>query len=225
MTEALVIDSPSVAELNRKIDLLTTQVAFLTEEAMRQRSRQQEWDDLKSDLIPVSNEAFLLAVQQLEEVEQCVRLENILHFVKRLARNTCYFQQMLDQMESVMGFLEDFTPLSRDVFLTVMNRLDEMERNGYFTFLQTMLEIGDDVVTSFSEDDLQNLRQTVIPMVEMLKELAQPELVEKLQRSMAVLKEEDPRDASLFTLIGQFNDPAVRRGLSKSLQALKAVAE
>jgi len=225
MTEALTIDSPSVAELNKKIDLLTTQVAFLTEEAMRQRSRQQEWDDLKSDLIPVSNEAFMLAVQQLEEVEQCVRLENILEFVKRLARNTCHFQEMLDQVESLMGFWEDFSPLSRDVFLKVMNQMDEMERKGYFAFLQTMLEIGDDVVTSFSEEDLQNIRQTVVPMLETLKELVQPEVVEKLQRSVAVLKEDEPRDASLFTLIGQFNDPAVRRGLAKSLQALKAVAE
>jgi len=80
-------------------------------------------------------------------------------------------------------------------------------------------------VTSFSQEDLQNIQQTVIPMLETLKELAQPEVVKKLQRSMAVLKQEEPRDASLFSLIGQFNDPAVRRGLAKSLQALKAVAE
>jgi uncharacterized protein YjgD (DUF1641 family) len=225
MTEAQITSGPTIEELNRKIDLLTSQVAILTEEALRQRDRQQEWDDLKADLLPVSNEAFLLAVQQLEEVEQCVRLENILHFLKQLARNTCNFRQALDQMESLMAFWEDFGPLSRDVFLNLMNRLDEMERKGYFEFLQEVLAIGDDVVTSFSREDMQNLRQTVIPMLEMVKELAQPEVVERLQRSVTVLKQEEPRDASLFTLVGQLNDPSVRRGLAKSLHALKAIAE
>ncbi len=225
MAETITVDKSLVEALNEKIDRLTSQVEFLTEEAQKQKRRQQEWDELKSDLIPVTNEAFALAVTQLEEVEQCVQLENITSFGKRLLRNTCNFQQMLDQLESLMGFWEDFSPLSRSVFLTAMNRLDEMERKGYFVFLQTMLNIGDDVITSFDQEDLERMRQTVVPMLEMLKELSQPEMVDKLQKAVAEMQKQDVAAPSLFGLLRQMNDPVLRKGLTKSLQAFKAVAE
>jgi len=225
MTDVQANDASLLAELNQKIDRLTAQVTVLTEEAAQQRSKRQEWDDLQADLMPVSKEAFGLAMRQLGEVEQCVRLENILHLAKRLMRNTCNFEQMLDQLEGLMGFMEDIGPLSRDVFLNVMNRLDTMERKGYLSFLQAMLEIGDDVVTSFNREDLQNMRHSVPELLEMVKEMSRPEVVAKLRRSVAALNDEEPLNVSLFGLAGQMNDPAVRRGMSRTLSALKIMAE
>ena len=225
MTEDHTIDVSLLAEMDRKIDALAAQVAMLTEEAARQRSRQQEWDDLKSDLVPVSKEAFGVVVRQLEEVEHCVRMENILHLAKRMMRNTCNFEQLLDMMEALMGFWEDFGPLGREVFLNVMHRLDEMERKGYFAFFKTLAEIGDETVTSFSSEDLQNLRRSVPPLVEMARDVAKPEMAARLQRSVAALGEDESKQVSLFGLLRQMNDPAVRRGMSRTLSALKAMAE
>ncbi len=54
---AALTEAP-LAELSEKLDRLTAQVEFLTEEALRQRRRQQQWDDLIADLTPVSKEAL-----------------------------------------------------------------------------------------------------------------------------------------------------------------------
>ena len=104
MEGALVLEQTSVEELNRNIDRLTAQVTFLAEEALRQKQRQQEWDELLADLVPISKEAFNLVSEQLQEVEQCARLDNVLSLVKRLLRNSCALGQMLEQMESLMDF-------------------------------------------------------------------------------------------------------------------------
>ena len=74
---------PTVLELNQKLDRLMTQVEFLTEEAQRQKRRQQEWDELKDDLIPIGNDVFRMTVTQLEEIQQHVQLEDILRLLKR----------------------------------------------------------------------------------------------------------------------------------------------
>jgi uncharacterized protein YjgD (DUF1641 family)/tetrahydromethanopterin S-methyltransferase subunit G len=225
MEPSLALEGASVEELNKKIDRLTAQVEFLAEEALRQKRRQQEWDELLADLVPISKEAFNLVSEQLEEVEECARLENVLNLAKRLLRNTCALGQMLEQMESLMDFWQDFSPLTRSVVTTLMNRLDGMERKGYFVFVQAMLDSFDGVVASFSREELEQLRENIVPLVETAKEAVRPEVMQVLHRMVLALQQDQPAEASLFGLTRQMNDPQVRRGLGRMVQLLKAVGQ
>jgi len=223
--ETMALAESTLADLTQKIDRLTAQVEFLTEEALRQRQRQQAWDELVADLGIVSKEAFQLLSQQLEEVEQCARIENVLLLLKRLLRDTCLLGQLLEYLESAMDFWQDFSPLTRNVAITLMNRLDEMERKGYFAFLGALLDAFDGVVTSFSREELEQLRHNIVPLVATLKELARPETQHLLQRALSTLHEDGTADASLFSLLRQLNNPATRRGLARTLHVLAALGE
>ncbi len=223
--ETTALAETSLAELSQKLDRLTAQVEFLTEEALRQRQRQQQWDDLIADLTPISKEAFQLLSEQLEEVEQCARIENVLLLIKRLLRDTCMLGQMLEQIESVMDFWQDFSPLTRDVVITLINRLDEMERKGYFAFLRAVFDSFEGVVSSFSQEELEQLPHNVGPLVTTLKDLARPETQELLQRTLHAVQEDGTADASWFSLIRQLNNPATRRGLARTLRVLNVLGE
>lgn len=216
----------ALEELNRKVDALTTQVAYLAEEARLNQRRRQEWDELKSDLTPVASEVYQLSVRQLDEIESYVQLEDIVRVSKRLMRNTRNIEQMLDQLESLADLSREFGPISDEVFLTVMTRLDEMERKGYFAFLQGGKEIMDQVVTNFSDEDVRQLGENIVLILETVKEMTQPEIMTLLSSSAHVMREDDvPEDVSLFAIFRQLNDPAVRRGLAKTLNVLKTVSE
>ena len=89
-------------------------------------------------------------------------MEDLLRLFKRLLRNTRNLEMMLDQLESVSELLQDVGPLSNDAFMTVMMQLDEMERKGYFTFVQGGLDMMDHIVTSFSEEDVQQLTDNIV---------------------------------------------------------------
>jgi uncharacterized protein YjgD (DUF1641 family) len=223
--EQTLTAEPALLELNEKIDRLATQLEFLTEEAQRQKRRQQEWDELKDDLIPIGYDVFRMAVVQLEEVEQHVQIEDILRLFKRLLRNTRNLEQMLDQLESFMELWQDLSPLSQDAFLTMMSRLEEMERKGYFVFLQGGLDIMDRIVTSFSEEDVRQLGDNVVLILQTVKEMTQPEIMNMMRNTATVVADEEPVDTSLLSILRQLNDPAVRRGLAKTLQVLKSVAD
>jgi uncharacterized protein YjgD (DUF1641 family) len=216
----------ALEELNRKVDVLTTQVAYLAEEARLNQRRRQEWDELKSDLTPVASEVYQLSVKQLDEIESYVQLEDIVRVSKRLMRNTRNIEQMLDQLESLADLSREFGPISDEVFLTAMTRLDEMERKGYFAFLQGGMEIMDQIVTNFSEEDVRQLGENIVLIMETVKEMTQPEIMTLLSSSAHVMREDDvPEDVSLFAILRQLNDPAVRRGLAKTLNVLRTVSE
>jgi uncharacterized protein YjgD (DUF1641 family)/uncharacterized protein YjiS (DUF1127 family) len=216
----------ALVDLNQKVDALTAQMAYLTEEARIQQARRQEWDELRNDLTPVAHEVFQLSVRQLDEVESYVQLEDIIRLLKRMMRNTRNLEQMLDQLESLADLGSEVTPLTQDAFLTLMMELDAMERKGYFTFLRGGIEIMDHIVTSFSEDDIRQLGDNIVLILETVKEMTQPEIMLLLRNTAAVMREEDvTEDVSLLSLLRQLNDPGVRRGLAKTLSVLKTVSE
>ena len=62
----------SMVDLNHKIDALTTQVAFLTEQAKIAERQRADRAELVRDLTPIANEAFRLSVEQLEEIQEYV---------------------------------------------------------------------------------------------------------------------------------------------------------
>jgi uncharacterized protein YjgD (DUF1641 family) len=100
-----------------------------------------------------------------------------------------------------------------------------MERKGYFIFLQGGLDMLDRVVTSFTEEDVRQLGENIVLILQTVKEMTQPEIMAMLRRTAMVVKEEEAVDTSFMSIIRQLNDPAVRKGLAKTLQVLKSVAE
>jgi len=213
-------------ELNTKLDQLTEQVAFLAEEAYHQRRRRQEWEDLQNDLTPVAGEVYRLTVDQLNEIENYVQLEDGLRLFKRLMRNTRNLEEMLDQMESLAELGRDISPLTQDAFLALMQRLNEIEQKGYFAFMREGMAILDRVIAEYSEEDVRQLGENIVLILNTVKEMTQPEVMTMLQNTAHIMREEEPEEnISMFNILRQLNDPAVKRGLSKTLTVLKTVSE
>lgn len=223
--EQMITVDPALLELNQKLDKLSTQIEFLTEEAQRQKQRQAEWDELKADLLPIVDEAYGLSVQQLAELEQFVQLEDLFRLFKRLLRNTRNLELMLDQLESFTELWQDISPLSRDAFLSLMTQLDVMERKGYFSFFKGGLEMADKIVTSFSEEDVQQLGDNIVLILQTVKEMTQPQVMNMMRQTAHIVSDEEPVDTSFLGIVRQLNDPSVRKGLAKTLQVLKSVAD
>ena len=245
----LVMDTPVInaavperaepwSEINRKLDLLAQsvaglgrQVSVLQDRAEDSRRRQQEWDDLLADLGPVAKDMYAAAEEQLEEVQQFVQLDDMLALVKRLARNTRNLNTLLDTLESGLDFVQDAAPLTKDMMTEATARLGELERKGYFGFLRQGGYVLDQVVTSFGEEDVRQLGDNVVLILNTVKSLTQPEMMNLVNGLTAGFHAAEAEaqagrlDASLLGLLRQMRDPEVRRGLAITLATLKRVAQ
>lgn len=218
------MDETMVA-LNQKIDLLSAQVQFLTEQARAAERRQEERTELMRDLTPVVNEAYRLTVEQLEEVEQYVGLDDLLRLLKRLMRNGRNIEKMLNQLESAMDLLETAGPLSDEAFSKAVTALEQMEHKGYFVFARGGMQIFDNIVTSFGEEDIRLLGENIVLILQMVKDMTQPEVVNFVRNTVAVIDREkdEPVDTSLVAMWRQMRDPNVRRGLALTMRVLRTV--
>lgn len=215
----------ALVALNDKLDALTQQVAYLTEQAQRAERERQERAELMHDMTPLVNDGFRLAVEQLEEVQEYVDLGDLLRLVKRLLRNGRHFESMLDQLESMVDLAQTVGPLTDQAFEKVTDVLQAAEHKGYFAFASGGLKIADSVVTSFSEEDVQKLGDNVVLILNTVKDMTQPEIMGLARTIMAQTEVEvaKPVNTSLPALLGQMRDPNVRRGLALTLRILSVV--
>ncbi len=221
----IAVMDPSVAELHQKLDLLTTQVQYLTEQAQRAERAGQERAELMHDAMPIVNDVFRISVEQLEEVQEYVDLADLLRLVKRLLRNGRNIEKMLDQLESIMDLVQTVGPLSDEAFGKAVDLLQQAEHKGYFRFAQGGARIMDNVVTSFTEDDVNRLGDNVVLMLNTVKDMTQPQILGFVRTLMAQAEVEvaKPVNTSLPALLGQMRDPDVRRGLTLTMRVLKLV--
>lgn len=214
-----------IADLNQKIDALTAQLQYLTEQAQIAERGRQDRAELMRDLVPVANDAFRLTVEQLEEVQEYVGLDDLLRLLKRILRNGRNIEKMLDLMESSMDLLDTVGPMGDEAFAKAVDMLALMERKGYFAFARGGMQIADNVVTSFNEDDVKKLGENVVLILNVVKNMTQPEIMTFVNNTLLVASRqvEKPVSTSLLALVNQMRDPAVRRGLALTMRVLSVV--
>jgi uncharacterized protein YjgD (DUF1641 family) len=215
----------AIAELDGKIDQLTAQVQYLTEQAQLAERQRQDRAELYRDLVPVVNDAFRLSVEQLEEVQEYVDLGDLLRLLKRLLRNGRNIELMLDQLESLMDLAQTVGPLADSAFAKAVDTLQVMDQKGYFVFAKGGMQIADNIVTSFGEDDVKQLGDNIVLILQTVKEMTQPEVMNFVRNTVQVVEGEidKPVDISYRALLGQMRDPAVRRGLALTMRVLSTI--
>lgn len=218
-----------LAAVNRKLDLLSAQVAFLAEEAENARRQRMMWNDLAADLSPVVRDVYGVAEEEFAALRPHVEMDDLLYLLRRLARNVRTFNEMLDQLESAKDFLADAAPLTREMIDEVTVQLDGMERKGYFGFLRQGMYIADQIVTSFSEEDVRQLGDNIVLILNTVKALTQPEILNLAANLTSAFEEVEERGdelpTSLFGLLRQMGDPEVRRGLAVTMEVLKVISK
>jgi uncharacterized protein YjgD (DUF1641 family) len=213
----------AIVELNEKIDHLTTQVAYLAAQAQVAERERSERAELFADLKPIANDAMALATSQLQEVDEYVRPEDWLRLLKKLVRARPHLEMLLDQFNSGMELMETLAPLGKEGYAEAEKMLDSMDRKGYFRFAQGGMQIVDNVVSSFTEDDVRQLGDNIVLILRTVKEMTQPEVMNFMHNTVQVIDPEQTGkvETSIPSLLGQMRDPSVRRGLALTMRMLK----
>jgi len=213
-----------LAVLEEKLDRLGDRLGYVTEQLEEIELRRRTWDELRHDMAPIATEIYQLAARELDEVKDFATPEDLLRLAKHLARNLRNLEALLGQLESLSELARDLAPLSNEVMLGVMEGLDRFERRGYIGFARGGLDVLDRVVTSFSEEDIRQLGDNIVLILNTVKEMTQPEVMQLLQRTAHSVRAAEAEEIGLFRFMWRMRDPQVRRGLSKVLVALRSMS-
>lgn len=211
---------PQIDSINQKLDVILEEIEL-------QRRHRREMEDLKEDLTRVGKDVYQTALVELDDVHDYMNTGDVLALGKKLLRNVNTISQTIEQLESIRDFLIDFAPISRELTVDLMNRLDELDRKGYFTFVKELSGVADTIVTSFTPEDVKNLGDNVVTILSTVKSLTQPDMLQTINNAIGVYKKLDvqvPENVSLLSLLKEINTPEMKRGLAFAITFLKRVA-
>jgi uncharacterized protein YjgD (DUF1641 family) len=210
-----------LVNLHKKIDYLTEQIDL-------QRKRQDEFDELKRDLVPIANHMIKLTIDELSEIGTEFELEDVLFLLKRVLRDTRRMTLLLDRLEAGMDLVDEFQLLGKQMFSDSVEMLDGMEREGYFDFVRGGWYILERIVSEFDEGDVRALGDNIVTIITTVRNMTQPEVLALANNAIGSIKEPDPGNGkapSTFALLRELTDPKVRRGLARMLNLIKALAD
>jgi len=195
-----------IESINKKLDIILQEIEL-------QRRHRQEIQDLKEDLFRIGKDIYNTAIEELEEVHDHIKTGDILHLFKKLLRNVNNLTKMFETIESVKDFIDDFAPISKEVVLDFMNKLDELDRKGYFLSLKELSKTADKLVMLYKPEDLKQFSENLVGMIN------------TLNYTISVYRDLDkniPEKVSYISLLKELNSPQVRKNLFYILNFLKS---
>jgi uncharacterized protein YjgD (DUF1641 family) len=214
------MDGNELALLHQKVDRLTEMVEA-------QYKRQMQIEELAQEVFPIANHAVKLAIDELDEIGGEFQLEDLLYLLKRLLRDTRMLIKLLDRLEAVSQLGDEVELLGKQVFNNMVETLDRLEREGYFAFAQGGWRIVQKIVSEFTEDDVNALGDNIVTILKTVRNMTQPEIMALANNAIDAIRQDDAgeENVSIWWLIREMGDPKVRRGLARTLNIVKALAD
>jgi uncharacterized protein YjgD (DUF1641 family) len=216
---------PQLDELNRKIDALTAQVAYLAEQARDAELARRSTEELLETAMPIARGAMDLATTHLEDVQEYLDPDDLVRLLKKVIRHAPQMEMLLDQVDGITDLIDVVGPITKEGMDKATAVVEELDRKGYIAFGKGGLRMLDNIVCNFTEKDVDRLGDNIVLILNTVKDMTQPEIMSFVRNTLLVAEAEvqKPVDTSLGSLLKQMNDPAVRRGLALTLRVLHVV--
>lgn len=206
-----------INEINRKLDLVL-------EEVYAQKQSRETMADLVDDLSIVGKDVFQTTVQSLDKEGVELDADTLASIGIRLLANLENINNMLSMMESMNDFMKDVSPIAHQVGLTAIEKVNELDQKGYIDFFKELGQVADNIITHFTLEDVRELAEKIVPIMEMVKEITQPDMLESVHNAVVVYKNletDNIPEYSIWKLLREMNSPEIKKGMGFMMSFLK----
>jgi len=203
-----------------QLDHLGQEIAVLTDSARSLR-------ELRDDLSPRVNEAVKVLISELAEMEADVQFEDMVLLLKNLMRNVRNLNWSVDQLKNLIDFLRTVEPLLKSAVPQAIYVLDQLEQQGVFRVLSTMLGVVQRIADTYTPEDMEQIGNGLVALVGVAKKLTAPEALSLLDKVAEVPAGVDLSQAKAVGPIGMLfalGNSEVKQGMGVVLELTKGLS-
>ncbi len=215
-------------DIQKQIDAVNMKLDIILEEVTAQKEVRQNISDLTADLSIVTKDVFGAAVTELDNSGVEIDGEAIKILLLKIVRNIDTLNELFNMIESGYDFIKDITPIIHQVGLDGIKTMNRLEARGYIDFFKESLRIVTNIVENFTVEDVRLLADNIVIILETVKNLTQPEMLEAVNNGTVVyksMKVTDIPEYSLFRALREMNSPELKKGLGFMISFLKNIAK
>jgi uncharacterized protein YjgD (DUF1641 family) len=163
---------------------------------------------------------------QTEEMVPPTTEQQLEQFGSQVVELNVLLRAQQTQHEQIADLLAEVNLLARPAMDLAVRRLGQLDAAGYFAFAEQAAGIAETIVRAFSPEDVKALGDNIVTILQTVREMTQPEVMELVRRTAETAQEADEEFAtppSTFALMRQMRDPEVRRGIARVMAMLQTV--
>lgn len=150
--------------------------------------------------------------------------DDLAEMAARLEAMDAQLSYLVRQQEKTAELLSEMTPILREVMGVATTKLDAMDKKGYFAFGSELLRVGDRIVEGFRPDDVRKLGDAVVGIVETVRAMTQPRILEIAGEASEVLEKSDQAEPlGLLGMVRATRDDDVQKGMAVMMEVMRHV--
>ena len=131
---------------------------------------------------------------------------------------------LVRQQEKTAELFSEMTPILREVMGTATTKLDELDKKGYFAFAKELVRASERVVEGFQPDDVRKLGDAVVGILQTVRAMTQPRILEIAGEAAEVLETSDHAEPlGLLGMVRATRDDDVQKGMAVMMEVMRHV--
>lgn len=142
----------------------------------------------------------------------------------RLAAIDAQLAYLVRQQEKTAELIAEMTPILREVMGTATTKLDDLDKKGYFAFGKELVGLGERIVEGFQPDDVRQLGDAVVGILQTVRAMTQPRILEIAGEASEVLEKSDEAEPlGLLGMVRATRDDDVQKGMAVMMEVMRHV--
>ena len=211
-------------DLQKQIDDINVKLDAILECATAQKLRSARLDDLMADVNIITKDAFRTTVEELEMQGVELNWDDLKFLAFKLMKNVGKFTVVMDTFESLYDLMHDLGPVANEVIIDMIRKMHEFEQKGYFEFFTEITRAMDNIITHYSGEDVRLLADNVVTIMDTLKNITQPEMLQAMNNAVNVFQKlelDDIPEYSIWKAMKEMRSPEMKKGIGFMISFLK----
>lgn len=142
----------------------------------------------------------------------------------RLAAMEAQMTYLVERQKKTEELFAEMTPILREVMATATSRLGELDEKGYFAFGKEMVNVGERIIEGFSPDDVRKLGDAIVGILQTVRALTQPKVLEIASEAGTVIEKSDQAEPlGLMGMVRATRDDDVQKGMAVMMEVMRHV--
>ena len=150
--------------------------------------------------------------------------QDLTPIVQRLDTILARVESLTEQQRKQQELIAELTPIAKVALATGIEKLDALDKQGYFEFGKELIEIGKKIVEGFSPGDVHQLGDAIVQILEAVKAMTQPSVLAAAADAVSVVDNAaDVKPLGIFGMVKATKNDDVQKGMAIMLEVLRRV--
>ncbi|MBL9107956.1 MAG: TusE/DsrC/DsvC family sulfur relay protein [Myxococcales bacterium] len=139
---------------------------------------------------------------------------------------TSQMAYLVERQKKTEELFAEATPILREVMNVATHKLDDLDKRGYFLFGSELLSVGERIVEGFTPDDVRQLGDAVVSILETVRAMTQPEVLQIAGEASAAFQSVDKVEPmGILGMVRATRDDEVQRGMAVMMDLMRHVGK